>query len=222
MPLAHTIPLLSADDPLPPVTHARPELGGLLAIGGGLSVARLLGAYRCGVFPWGTQHGLPLWHYPEPRMVLLPQEFRISRSLGKTLRNSRFVFRHNSDFPGVIRACAQTPRPGQDGTWISEEMIAAYCELHRLGWAHSAETWLDDELVGGLYGLWIGQVFFGESMFSWHNNASKFALAHWVAYLRAEHCGLIDCQMHTAHLASLGAREISGTQFQHLLQTLIG
>ena len=101
-------------------------------------------------------------------------------------------------------------------------MIAAYCELHRLGWAHSAETWLDDELVGGLYGLWIGQVFFGESMFSWHNNASKFALAHWVAHLRAEHCGLIDCQMHTAHLASLGAREISGTQFQHLLQTLIG
>lgn len=226
LPRARAIPLLSPDDPLPPVAEARPELGGLLALGGGLSTQRLLAAYRCGVFPWGTQHGLPLWYYPEPRMVLLPENLRISHSLRKILRNSSctpgFSFTHNRDFPAVIRACAQTPRPGQDGTWISEELIAAYDELHLRGWAHSAETWLDGELVGGLYGLWIGGVFFGESMFSRQSNASKFALAHWVAHLKKHHCGLIDCQVHTPHLASLGAEEISGAQFQYYLRTLIG
>ncbi|WP_415036844.1 leucyl/phenylalanyl-tRNA--protein transferase [Azonexus sp.] len=218
---AQRIPLLGPEDPLPPVTHARQDLGGLLALGGGLSVARLLAAYRCGIFPWGTQQGLPVWYYPTPRMVLFPDELRISRSLQKNLRNSPFEFRHNHNFSAVIDACATQKRPHQDGTWISAELRAAYGELHRQGWAHSAETWLDGELIGGLYGLWIGKVFFGESMFTRQSNASKFAFAHWVAHLRHQHCALIDCQMHTAHLASLGAREISGTQFQHHLRHLI-
>ena len=198
------------------------EPNGLLVLGGDLSPSRLLMAYQHGIFPWYSPGDPILWWSPDPRTVFRTDAVHLSHRFRRALRRSDWVVRADQAFAEVMHACASTPRPGQDGTWISEEMIAAYCELHRLGWAHSAETWLDDELVGGLYGLWIGRVFFGESMFSWQNNASKFALAHWVAHLRAEHCGLIDCQMHTAHLASLGAREISGTQFQHLLQTLIG
>lgn len=209
--------LLGPSDPFPPTHLARQDLDGLLAIGADLSPQRLLAAYRQGIFPWGTLEGLPLWHAPDPRMVLFPQEIRISRSLRKILRRQQYEIRLDSDFTGVIEACANVPRPNQDGTWISREMMTAYLELHHLGWAHSVETWINGELAGGLYGLAIGRVFFGESMFSRCSNASKIAFTHLAHYLSAQQFGMIDCQMHTRHLASLGAREISGKEFsQHL------
>jgi leucyl/phenylalanyl-tRNA--protein transferase len=214
------IPYLGPHDAFPPVASARAEMGGLLAIGGDLSPPRLLQAYRHGIFPWGTVDGHPLWYSPDPRMVLFPEEFRLTRSLRRTLRGGRFEVRFDSDFAGVIAGCAETPRPGQDSTWITPDMLAAYRHLHELGWAHSVETYAEGDLVGGLYGLVIGRMFYGESMFSRSRDASKVAFAHLIRQLSADNVALIDCQMRTEHLASLGGREIPRAEFLAQLRTL--
>jgi leucyl/phenylalanyl-tRNA--protein transferase len=214
------IQLLQADKPFPPVTQALSHPNGLLAAGGDLSSARLLDAYRHGIFPWFGAGDPILWWSPDPRMVLIPAEFKCSNSLRKTLRRGAFQLRSDTAFEQVMRACA-APRHGQDGTWIQEEMVRAYCELHRLGCAHSVETWMDGELVGGLYGISIGKMFYGESMFSRRTDASKIALAHLCAQLQRWDFGMIDCQMNTPHLASLGAREIPRKEFLSCLQELI-
>ncbi len=215
------IPYLGPLDPFPPVASAREDMGGLLAIGGNLAPDRILTAYRDGIFPWGTVDGLPLWYSPDPRMVLFPEEFRLTRSLAKTVRSGKFTVRFDSDFRGVIARCAATPRPGQNGTWITNAMHDAYVRLHELGWAHSVETYAAGELVGGLYGLAIGRMFYGESMFAHRTDASKVAFAHLVRYLVANQFGMIDCQMYTDHLASLGGREIPRADFIERLATLI-
>lgn len=204
--------LLQDATPFPPVTQALKNPNGLLAAGGDLSAARLLDAYRHGIFPWFGEGDPILWWSPDPRMVLIPAEFKCSHSLRKTLRRGAYQLRTDTAFEQVMRACA-APRDGQDGTWIQEGMVRAYCELHRLGYAHSVETWMDDELVGGLYGIAIGRMFYGESMFSRRTDASKIALAHLCAQLQRWDFGMIDCQMNTAHLASLGAREIPRQAF---------
>ena len=180
------------------------EPSGLLAVGGDLSPERLLLAYSQGIFPW-YEEGLPiLWHSPDPRMVLRPDEIRISRSLRRSLRRAPFEIRLDSDFPAVIQACSD-PRPGQAGTWITQEMIRAYCELFDRGFAHSAEAWAGDELVGGLYGISLGASFFGESMFARRSDASKLAFALLVGQLQRWEFDLIDCQIYTEHLSGLGA-----------------
>ncbi|KAB2923588.1 MAG: leucyl/phenylalanyl-tRNA--protein transferase [Dechloromonas sp.] len=214
------IPYLGPLDAFPPVASARAEMGGLLAIGGDLSAPRLLEAYRRGIFPWGTVEGQPLWYSPDPRMVLFPAEFRLSRSLRRTLRSGAFEVRFDSNFADVIAGCAETPRPGQDGTWISDDMKEAYCRLHELGWAHSVEAYSEGNLVGGLYGLVIGRMFYGESMFARRRDASKVAFAHLIRQLSADNIALIDCQMRTEHLASLGGREIPRAEFLARLQQL--
>lgn len=220
------IPLLAPDSPFPPLSAASDEYGGLLAAGADLSPQRLLAAYRRGIFPWGRLEGYPLWYSPDPRMVLFPEEFRLSRSLRKILRSGRlagqpFSVSFDQDFAAVITACAETPRPGQQGTWIDSAMRAAYVKLHELGWAHSVEVRVEGKLVGGLYGLAIGRMYFGESMFSHQDNASKLAFAHLIHLLQDQGFGLIDCQMHTPHLASLGGREIPRSDFCARLETLI-
>lgn len=211
------IPLLHTDTAFPPVTQALQHPNGLLAAGGDLSHVRLLDAYRRGIFPWFGEGDPILWWSPDPRMVLIPAEFKLSHSLRKTLRRGAYQLHIDSAFEQVMRACA-APRDGQDGTWIQEEMVQAYCELHRLGYAHSVETWMDGALVGGLYGVSIGRMFYGESMFSRRSDASKIALAHLCAQLARWGYGMIDCQMHTGHLASLGARLISRAEFIGRLQ----
>ena len=214
------IPFLRPHDPFPAPETASPEFGGLLAAGGDLEPERILQAYRAGIFPWGTIEGHPLWYAPDPRMVLFPAEFRLRRSLRKTLRSGRFTLRFDHDFAATIAACASTPRRGQDGTWISAEMQSAYCRLHELGWAHSVEAWCGGDLAGGLYGLAIGGMFYGESMFAHQPDASKAAFAYLIHHLR-EHCyGMIDCQMYTEHLASLGGREIPRKEFLSRLRVL--
>ena len=214
------IPWLTDNDPFPPVCRAQRSPNGLLAAGGGLSPARLLEAYCKGIFPWFNPGEPILWWSPDPRMVLIPAEFRISRSLAKLLRSSAYAVRIDSAFEQVMRACA-APRDERHGTWIGEDMIAAYCALHRLGYAHSVEVWMEDRLVGGLYGVSIGRMFYGESMFSRVSNASKIALAHLARQLGRWQFGMIDCQMNTPHLASLGAREIPRSEFIARLQELI-
>ena len=214
------VPYLNPQTPFPPVATARDDHGGLLAVGGGLQPERLLAAYRAGIFPWGTVEGHPVWYSPNPRMVLFPEHFRLTRSLRKTLRSGRYEVRFDSNFSGVIDGCAQTPRPGQDGTWITEEMRTAYVKLHELGWAHSVETYAEGILVGGLYGLAIGRMFYGESMFSCRNDASKVAFAYLVRQLQHHRIAMIDCQMHTAHLDSLGGCEIPRTAFLERLAQL--
>ncbi|MBI5006148.1 MAG: leucyl/phenylalanyl-tRNA--protein transferase [Nitrosomonadales bacterium] len=213
------IPFLPPDSAFPPLCQALRSPNGLLAAGGDLSVARLLEAYRHGIFPWFSDGEPILWWSPDPRMVLIPGEIRISRSLRKTLRNGRHEIRVDSAFEQVMRACA-APREGANGTWIHEGMIAAYCELHRLGYAHSVETWMENQLVGGLYGVSIGRMFYGESMFSHRSDASKIALSYLCAQLDSWGFGMIDCQMNTSHLASLGAREIQRDEFVARLQVL--
>jgi leucyl/phenylalanyl-tRNA--protein transferase len=195
-------------------------MGGLLAVGGSLAPDRILDAYCRGIFPWGTVDGQPLWYSPDPRMVLFPKEFRLTRSLAKTVRSGKFEVRFDTDFRGVIARCAETPRPGQNGTWITDDMNDAYVRLHELGWAHSVETYAAGELVGGLYGLAIGRMFYGESMFAHRTDASKVAFAHLVRYLVANQFGMIDCQMYTDHLASLGGREIPRADFLDRLSVL--
>jgi leucyl/phenylalanyl-tRNA--protein transferase len=214
------IPWLTEDKPFPAVECALRSPNGLLAAGGELSPARLLAAYRLGIFPWFNPGEPVLWWSPDPRMVLIPEAFKVSRSLGKLLRSGRYEVRFDSAFEHVMRACA-APRDGATGTWISVEMIAAYCALHRMGYAHSVETWMDGQLVGGLYGIGIGRMFYGESMFSIASNASKIALAHLTRQLARWQFGMIDCQMNTAHLASLGAREMPRREFIAQLQELV-
>lgn len=216
-----TITWLSPQDEpewFPPVECALDEPSGLLAAGGDLSTARLLAAYQRGIFPWYSPGQPVLWWSPDPRAVLFPNEFHCTRSLAKRLRNAGFESRIDADFRGVIEACA-APRPQSAGTWITPEMLDAYVELHRQGYAHSVETYRGDQLVGGLYGVRLGGVFFGESMFSRERDASKVALARLVDTCLAEGIVVIDCQMASAHLASLGSRLIPRTRFQALLRT---
>jgi leucyl/phenylalanyl-tRNA--protein transferase len=214
------IPLLEHRIYFPPVTQALRSPNGLLAAGGDLSATRLLEAYRHGIFPWFSEGEPILWWSPDPRMVLFPGEFNLSHSLRKTLRKGSHEVRTDTAFEQVMRACA-APREGANGTWIHEEMIDAYCELHRLGYAHSIETWMNGQLAGGLYGIALGRMFYGESMFSRRTDASKIALAHLAAQLKRWDFGMIDCQMNTPHLASLGAREIPRKEFIARLQELI-
>ncbi len=212
-----------ADHPVrfPPVAHALRDPDGLLAAGGDLSPGWLLAAYRRGIFPWFSDDQPILWWSPDPRMVLLPQELRVRRSLAKRLRNAGFRVTADRAFDEVVEACAQT-RDGQPGTWITEEMRRAYGRLHALGAAHSLEVWRDTRLVGGLYGVALGPVFFGESMFSRVPDASKVALVHLARAMAAGGGRLIDCQMHTAHLASLGARDIARDAFISYLEKWLG
>jgi len=207
------IPWLESSDAFPPLELALGEPNGLLCAGGDLSPQRILQAYLCGIFPWYAKDEPILWWSPDPRMVLVPAEFKISRSLRKTLHKGNYQVRLDYNFPAIIRACAKTRRKAQAGTWITSEMQAAYDKLYELGYAHSVETWVDDTLVGGLYGLAIGKMFYGESMFSHTTDASKIALAHLVRFLETQGFGLIDCQMNTPHLASLGAHEIPRSNF---------
>lgn len=214
------IPWLHGDQPFPPVSKALRSPNGLLCAGGDLSPARLVEAYRHGIFPWFSEGDPILWWSPDPRMVLFPGELRVSRSLRKTLARGTYETRIDTAFRAVMEACA-APRDGHAGTWIVPEMVEAYAGLHELGFAHSVESWRDGELAGGLYGVALGKVFFGESMFARATDASKVALVRLVERLRAAGCCVIDCQQATAHLASLGAREIPRATFAQLLQESI-
>ncbi|MGR9116298.1 MAG: leucyl/phenylalanyl-tRNA--protein transferase [Gammaproteobacteria bacterium] len=201
----------------PPLDKALKEPNGLLAIGGCLSPERLINAYRHGIFPWFNPGEPVLWWSPDPRLVLYPDRVKISRSLRKTLRRSLFTVTYDKAFNRVIESCA-APRPGSSGTWITEEMKQAYNTLHRMGLAHSAEAWIDGELVGGLYGIAIGQVFFGESMFHKITDASKVVFVTLAEHLKKWNFQLIDCQVQTQHLFSLGAEEISRYDFSKQLR----
>ena len=201
----------------PPIEQALTEPDGLLAVGGDLSPQRLLNAYQHGIFPWYTEGEPILWWSPDPRFVLFPEKLKISRSLRKTLRKHVFEVRMDTAFEAVMRACAES-RPNQQGTWISEEMLQAYIRMHQLGFAHSVECWQDGQLVGGLYGMAIGQVFFGESMFSRRTDASKVALVYLCEYLIEHEFKLIDSQVYTQHLESLGAELIPRSEFAQLLE----
>jgi len=199
----------------PPVEEADEE--GLLAIGGDLSAERLLLAYRSGIFPWFNETDPICWWSPDPRFVLFPAQLKVSKSMQQVLKKQTFQFSTNKAFEKVIQACSRVPRNGQDGTWITSNMQEAYIHLHQLGFAHSAEAWLNGELAGGLYGIRLGKVFFGESMFSLCSNASKFAFISYIQQLQKEDVQLIDCQLHTQHLESLGASMIPRKKFiQHL------
>jgi leucyl/phenylalanyl-tRNA--protein transferase len=215
-----TITWLSPQDAperFPPLERALDEPPGLLAAGGDLSPERLLAAYERGIFPWYSPGQPVLWWSPDPRAVLFPRDFHCTRSLAKTLRNGGFETAIDRDFPAVIAGCA-APRESSLGTWLTPEMRAAYLELHRHGHAHSFETYRNAELVGGLYGVRLGGVFFGESMFSRERDASKVALARLVEFALAEGIFVIDCQLPSRHLQSLGSRSIPRSQFQALLR----
>jgi leucyl/phenylalanyl-tRNA--protein transferase len=204
----------------PPVDRALREPDGLLAAGGDLSPSRLLAAYRRGIFPWYSRGQPILWWCPDPRAVLFPAEMKVSRSLAKSIRNRGFETRVDTAFRDTIRACGSSElRPG--GTWLSPEMRAAYVRLHRLGYAHSVETWLDGQLVGGLYGVALDRVFFGESMFSTERDASKVALKRLCDELVAREVRMIDCQMATPHLLSLGAQLIPRSEFVRRLDDYV-
>jgi leucyl/phenylalanyl-tRNA--protein transferase len=202
----------------PPVHLAEPD--GLLAVGGDLSIDRLLLAYQSGIFPWYEGQHI-LWWCPDPRFVLTPDTLKISKSMKQLLNKKAFRFTTNEAFEQVIDHCKSIERRGQNGTWITESMKAAYIHLHQLGYAHSAEVWLDDQLVGGLYGVRLGKVFFGESMFSKVSNASKYAFISFIQHLQQDHVQLVDCQVYTEHLESLGAHMIPREEFIQQLQTLI-
>ena len=206
-------------DHFPTTDQALTEPDGLLAVGGDLSCERLLDAYRRGIFPWYGEGQPILWWAPDPRSVLVPGRLAISRSLGKNLRRRPFRVTADRAFAAVIDACA-APRAGQQGTWITQPMRDAYIDLHRRGHAHSVECWQNDRLVGGLYGIGVGCAFFGESMFSRKSDASKIALVALARALWGWGYGLIDCQVHSAHLASLGAETIERAQFDRLLADL--
>ncbi|HNP64529.1 MAG TPA: leucyl/phenylalanyl-tRNA--protein transferase [Woeseiaceae bacterium] len=213
---------LSADDPpdsFPPVNAALREPNGLLACGGDLSPARLLTAYRQGIFPWSIDDEPLLWWSPDPRCVFLPGDFSVARRLRREIRRSNAEIRINTAFPEVIRACAG-PRRFEQGTWITAEMVAAYGKLHEAGWAHSIEVWQDDELCGGLYGLAIGKAFFGESMFSARPNASKMAMLYIANRMSLGETEMLDCQVVSGHLLSLGARTLPRAAFSALLGRL--
>ena len=219
------IPWLERDDPFPPLESALKHPNGLLAAGADLSPERLLAAYRQGIFPWYSAGEPILWWSPNPRMVLIPSDLKISRSLAKTLRNRHYEIRFDSAFEAVVQGCAARGAAhagaGETGTWITDEMRAAYRRLHELGYAHSVETWIEGELAGGLYGVAIGRMFYGESMFTRVRDASKVAMVHLVRRLERRRYGMIDCQMHTQHLASLGARTIDRSEFSRRLRELV-
>jgi leucyl/phenylalanyl-tRNA--protein transferase len=202
----------------PPVEKADPD--GLLAMGGDLSVNRLLLAYRSGIFPWFNEDEPPMWWCPDPRFVLFPEELYISKSMKQLLKKNAFTVTVNKAFTEVIKACGET-RKLKEGTWITNEIIKAYNQLHQLGYAVSVEAWEDDELVGGLYGVKMGKLFFGESMFSKVSNASKYAFITYVQQLKEEGAVLVDCQVYTSHLESLGARMIDRKTFLSILKTNI-
>jgi leucyl/phenylalanyl-tRNA--protein transferase len=210
------IPWLAPGQPFPPVSTALQTPNGLLAASAELTADRLLAAYPQGIFPWYSDEEPVLWWSPDPRMVLFTDEFKVSRSFAKTLRKAAHdvsvELRLDADFDAVIEACAQ-PRGDDAGTWITDGVVDAYMELHRRGLAHSVETWVDGRLAGGLYGVALGRMFYGESMFSRAPEASKISLAVLVHVMRKEHVRVIDCQQNTRHLASLGAREISRAEF---------
>lgn len=214
------IPWLESGDAFPPLSRALRDPNGLLAAGGDLTPQRLVEAYSRGIFPWFNPGEPILWWSPDPRMVLFPGELRVSRSLNKTLKKRDYDIRVDTAFAAVMEGCAE-PRSGRHGTWITSSMIAAYLNLHRMGLAHSVETWRHGELIGGLYGVALGRMFYGESMFSRASDASKIAFVHLVRQLERWGFGLIDCQMKTAHLASLGAREIPRKAFVQRLAELI-
>ena len=214
------IALLGPESPFPPVERALKAPNGLLAAGGDLSSERLLDAYRHGIFPWFSEGEPLLWWSPDPRMGLHTTEFKLSRSLSKSLRNRGYEVRIDTAFEAVLEGCAG-PRRHQPGTWLSAEMRAAYTGLHQLGYAHSFETWLEGRLVGGLYGIAIGRMFYGESMFARETDASKVALATLVGTLQAKGFPIVDCQMNTSHLASLGAREINRADFLRAVAALV-
>ncbi len=206
------IPWLGSEAVFPPDAQALAEPNGLLAAGGSLSPAWLLAAYRRGIFPWFSEGEPILWWTPDPRLVLVPDEIHISHSLRKTLRRRHFEVRTDTAFAAVMRACAAPRGPGL-GTWITPEMQAAYLRMHELGHAHSVECWREGRLVGGLYGIALGRVYFGESMFALETDASKVALAHLGRLLGERGYAIIDCQMTTAHLQYMGARELSRAHF---------
>jgi leucyl/phenylalanyl-tRNA--protein transferase len=203
----------------PDVSQALTEPDGLLAVGGDLTPARIVSAYRRGIFPWYSDNQPILWWSPDPRTVLYPHKLKISRSLLKTLRKETFTVTMDEAFRQVVAACAE-PRPGSSGTWITAEMADAYLRLYQQGVAHSVESWSAGRLVGGLYGVALGSVFFGESMFSRATDASKVAFAHLVRQLRAWEFALIDCQVYSAHLASLGAETVARDEFVRQLRQL--
>ena len=198
-----------------------PELArkdGLLAIGGDLSEERLITAYSMGIFPWYTEGSPILWWAPDPRLVLFPEELKVSRSLKKVINKGTFKVTMNTAFDEVVRSCSGMLRKGQEGTWITEDMIAAYTRLHKAGYAHSIESWYEGELAGGLYGITLGKAFFGESMFSRRSNASKVAFVWLVERLKEQGFRLIDCQVTTGHLLTLGAREVPRKMFLEILR----
>jgi len=200
----------------PPADDAGEE--GLLALGGDLSVDRLLLAYRSGLFPWFNEDEPPLWWCPDPRCVLFPGELYVSKSMKQLFKRKAFAVTYNNAFEEVIRQCGET-RMDQEGTWITEDIVDAYTELHQLGYAISVEAWNKEELVGGLYGIRLGHIFFGESMFSKESNASKYAFITLVQQLQKEGVVLIDCQVHTPHLESLGARMIPRKEFLQIVSS---
>jgi leucyl/phenylalanyl-tRNA--protein transferase len=202
----------------PPVHLSEPD--GLLAMGGDLTTERLLLAYQSGIFPWYEGEHI-LWWSPDPRFVLFPGELKVSKNIKPLLKRNEFDFTVNKAFKQVIHNCKETKRPGQEGTWITDEVEKAYCSMHELGFAHSAEVWKDDELVGGLYGIRLGKVFFGESMFSKRSNASRFAFTRYMQLLKEEGILLIDCQVYTEYLESFGARMIPRKEFIQFLQNLL-
>lgn len=202
----------------PPAHLADP--GGLLAMGGDLSPERLLVAYQNGIFPWYEKDPI-LWWSPDPRLVLFPDELKISKGVKPLLRRNEFDFTINKAFRQVIRNCKRIYRPGQEGTWITDEVERAYSKMHELGYAHSAEVWKNGELVGGFYGIKMGKIFFGESMFSKVSNASRYALIKYVPHLKQEGIELIDCQVYTEYLESFGARLIDRQNFRRLLKRLV-
>jgi leucyl/phenylalanyl-tRNA--protein transferase len=194
---------------------------GLLAVGGDLRPERLLLAYYNGIFPWYNDDEIPMWWSPDPRFILLPDELKVSKSMKQIIKKAHFQFRMDTAFDAVINNCSSIRRRDDPGTWISNDIVDAYTALHKLGFAHSAEAWRGDELVGGLYGIKLGNVFFGESMFSKESNASKFAFISMVEQLKAQGVLLIDCQVHTEHLESLGAKMMPRAQFLALLEAYI-
>ena len=211
--------LLDDDYAFPSAELAEPD--GLLAIGGDLSPLRLLMAYANGIFPWYNEGEPILWWSPNPRLMIRPGEMKVSKSLRHTLRSGKFEVRIDTDFRSVMQHCAATPREGQNGTWITNDILEAYCKLHELGVAHSFETWQDGELVGGLYGVALGKAFYGESMFHTVSDASKVAFWHLHQFLQAHGFKIIDCQQETPHLKSLGAYAIPRHDFLKELEELI-
>jgi len=206
---------LSNDLIFPPVDLAEPD--GLLAYGGDLTADRLLLAYSEGIFPWYDEPPI-LWWCPDPRFVLFPDELKVSASMKQVLKKGIFTITVNKDFSGVINACRKVPRPGQDGTWITGDVVKAYTALHQAGYAHSVECWQNEELVGGFYGIQLGDCFFGESMFSHVSNASKAAFITFVQYATGKGLRMIDCQVYSAHLESLGARMIPRKEFLRIIK----